>query len=467
MKICAVIPTYNNVTTAASVVRTVMEHLPVIVVVDGSTDGTLESLQAIDDDCLTIVSYKENRGKGYALKTGFRKAREMGFTHVLTMDSDGQHLTSEIPAMLRMARIHTDSIILGSRKLRHRNMPAKNTFANRFSNFWFAVQTGRALPDTQTGMRVYPLGRVRGERFMTNRYEAELLLLVCSAWANVQIIPQPIEVFYPELTERVSFFSPLKDFTRISILNTLLCIVAVLYGLPRRWLPTVYYGVVFLLDSLLFIKPFLIYCRLTGKWALAHRVLRSNAWFLLKALPGNPYKILYDEGATPIGANGPEVVICNHNSFLDSQVLLTLNIDMVCIVSPRHGRNIFFGSAVKASGAVFTDRPIEEILDELRTEVAKGRSIVIYPEGTRSLTGAIGYFHSGAFYIAEQLGLPLRPLFQWDMQQIFGKMEFHIGLAKCNIVKIFNIVKVVDYKKSRREMQAWYREIEEQTENFN
>ena len=107
------------------------------------------------------------------------------------------------------------------------------TFANRFSNFWFALQTLQRLPDTQSGLRVYPLQRLHGLRWMSARYEAELTLLVFSAWAGVKLLPVPVSVYYPPRDQRVTHFRPGRDFTRISVLNTLLCFLMVVYGWPR------------------------------------------------------------------------------------------------------------------------------------------------------------------------------------------------------------------------------------------
>lgn len=470
MNLCALIPTYNNVATVAAVVEATLSYLPVIVVADGPTDGSLEAVQAIRSDNLTIVSYDKNRGKGYALKRGFREARRLGYSHVLTLDSDGQHLPSEIPSLVRMARVHPDSIIMGARKMGQANMPGKNTFANRFSNFWFALQTGRYLPDTQTGMRVYPLEYIHGEWAMTRRYEAELLLLVFSVWANVQIIPVPIEVYYPPREERVSFFRPARDFARISILNTLLCLLALCYGLPRRWLPGLYYGGLFVLDALLYVNPALLLIRLwvgepNRRACCMRRMLERNAWFLMRAIPGVPYRVEYEEGAEPIGAHGPEILVFNHNSLLDSQAQLTLEVDAVSIVKPWTLRNIFFGQAVAAAGAFSTEQPIEDVLPQLRELVAQGKSIAIYPEGTRSMNGCIGRFHRGAFYLAEQLQLPLRPIFIHDLHQVFGKMEVHIGLPKENVTHVFAPIEVSDYREATRTMHHWYQQMEQTIRN--
>jgi hypothetical protein len=113
-------------------------------------------------------------------------------------------------------------------------MPAGNSFANRFSNFWFALQTLRRLPDTQTGFRVYPLEDLPPLWILTSRYEAELTLLVFSAWKGISLVPVPVQVSYPE--DRVTHFRPFWDFFRISVLNTVLCLLALIYGYPRMLL---------------------------------------------------------------------------------------------------------------------------------------------------------------------------------------------------------------------------------------
>lgn len=225
--ICAVIPTYNNGGTVADVVRGVIgQGLPVIVVDDGSTDDTSAKLEGLS---VTIIRHPRNRGKGRALKTGLEAARKFGFRYALTLDADGQHDPADIPALVAAAGKRT--LVVGSRNLTAEGMPAGNTFANRFSNFWFTVQTGRKLPDTQTGFRVYPLEGLPSLKLLTARYEAELTLLVFSAWKGLSLVPVPVRVYYPE--DRVSHFRPFADFFRISVLNTILCVVALVYGYPR------------------------------------------------------------------------------------------------------------------------------------------------------------------------------------------------------------------------------------------
>lgn len=230
LKVCVIVPTYNNGATVTGVLEDVLAYTSnVIVVIDGSTDDTREQVAALADR-VDIVEHKRNRGKGQALLTGFRRAAERGFVYAITIDSDGQHFASDLPLFLSACRDNT--LVVGSRNLNEKNMPGGNTFANRFSNFWFAVQTWRRLPDTQTGYRLYPVDYASRARWITSRYEAELELLVVAAWHGIRLVSVPVKVYYPPAGERVSHFRPFADFARISVLNTVLCFLAVVYGWP-------------------------------------------------------------------------------------------------------------------------------------------------------------------------------------------------------------------------------------------
>lgn len=235
-EVCAVIPTYQNAKTLLKVVADVHRVVDTVFVVDdGSNDGTAALLDKAtgNERPEKVLTHPKNCGKGAALKTGLTYARQQGFRYAVTVDADGQHRADDIPALLKAVEEEPDALAIGSRGLQHENMPAKSTFANRFSNFWFALQTLQRLPDTQSGLRVYPLRRLHGLRWMSARYEAELTLLVFSAWAGVKLLPVPVSVYYPPRDQRVTHFRPGRDFTRISVLNTLLCFLMVVYGWPR------------------------------------------------------------------------------------------------------------------------------------------------------------------------------------------------------------------------------------------
>ncbi len=229
MTYCTVIPTYNNARTVADIVRGALAVCPNVTVVnDGSTDETLSVLEPLRDK-IQLITYDRNRGKGHALRLGLEAARKAGFDCAVTIDSDGQHCPEEIPLLVAAADPNT--LVVGSRNIQADGMPAGNTFANRFSNFWFRLQTGISLPDTQTGFRLYPLHRLPCLRMLTARYESELELLVFSAWRGVKLVPVSISVSYR--ADRVSHFRPFYDFFRISLLNSALCLLALVYGYPR------------------------------------------------------------------------------------------------------------------------------------------------------------------------------------------------------------------------------------------
>lgn len=246
-EVCAVIPTYQNAKTLLKVVADVHRVVDTVFVVDdGSNDGTAALLDKAtgNERPEKVLTHPKNCGKGAALKTGLTYARQQGFRYAVTVDADGQHRADDIPALLKAVEEEPDALAIGSRGLQHENMPAKSTFANRFSNFWFALQTLQRLPDTQSGLRVYPLRRLHGLRWMSARYEAELTLLVFSAWAGVKLLPVPVSVYYPPRDQRVTHFRPGRDFTRISVLNTLLCFLMVVYGWPRIFCRQIARGVI-------------------------------------------------------------------------------------------------------------------------------------------------------------------------------------------------------------------------------
>ncbi len=232
LRCCVIIPTYNNAGTLGSVIGEVLHYCSdVIVVNDGSTDDTAGIISSFGEQILSLHQDR-NRGKGVALQCGLAYAVRLGFRHAITIDSDGQHYPSDIPVFADAIEQNPDALLVGARNLQAERMPGKNTFANRFSNFWFRLETGIRLSDTQSGFRAYPLDRISiSSHLLTGGYEFELEMLVFSAWKGVEVRNVPVRVYYPPEGERVSHFRPLRDFTKISILNTLL----VLYCLLWRW----------------------------------------------------------------------------------------------------------------------------------------------------------------------------------------------------------------------------------------
>lgn len=234
-QICAIVPVYNAGILVKNVLNDLLQYpIDIIVVNDGSNDGlTLPILQSFGEKII-LCSYNKNIGKGHALKVGFKEALQRHYHYALTMDADGQHRVEDVEKFMHEVVLHQkDALLLGSRSFDNENMPSSNRFANNFSNFWYKVQTGKKLSDTQTGFRLYPLQALSKMTIFTSRYETELEILVRLTWRGIDIAEVPVEVYYPPKEERVSYFRPQRDFMRISILNTCFCILSIVYGYPR------------------------------------------------------------------------------------------------------------------------------------------------------------------------------------------------------------------------------------------
>ena len=224
-------PTYNNEKTLRRVLDNLLTYSNDIVVInDGSTDQTTQILQ--EYTTIEVLHHEANQGKGKALQKGFDYAKKKGYEYALTIDSDGQHFPKDISHFIDVLDESDQPILLiGSRNMQGENIPKKSSFGNRFSNFWFWFETGIRLSDTQSGFRLYPLHFIP-KNLYTSKFEFEIEIIVRTAWNGVMVKNVPINVLY-DPQERVSHFRPFRDFTRISILNTVLVTIALLYIKPR------------------------------------------------------------------------------------------------------------------------------------------------------------------------------------------------------------------------------------------
>ena len=508
--ICVVIPTYNNGGTIGRVVEeTLAECDDVIVVNDGSTDATASILSGFNG--ITLVTLTKNSGKGAALKAGFRKAMDMGFAYAITLDGDGQHYPKEISRFLQANREHPWSLIVGSRQSHngalgfaacyHRDarlprcenrlegQPEGSRFANQFSNFWFWVQTGRKLSDTQTGYRLYPLKRLHGLSLLTSRYEAELELLVFASWHGVELVEIPVDVYYPPKEERVSHFRPGKDFARISVLNTVLCFLAVVYGLPLRiwrwvmkYVRTVYALLFFLFFMFVVIKPAVWVILKVKRWKgekeqenrwLHKLIYRASRFVMLThGIPGVKfsYGVRRQESGdrsqeTELSSlfNRPRVVICNHQSHLDLFCQLIFTPDIIFLTNDWVWNNPSYGLLIRHAEYYPVREGLEELLPKLRSLVERGYSIAVYPEGTRSKDCQIGRFHQGAFWLAEQLGVDILPMCLYGPGKILKKKTYTLQKGPVRIevdepVSLEELRAMGDHKAQAKEMRRRYKE---------
>ena len=234
LKCCVIIPTYNNDKTLEQVIGDVLAYArDVIVVNDGATDQTPDILAKFDS--LRVINIPKNRGKGYALRLGFHYAVKQGFRYAITIDSDGQHFAEDLPKFLGKIEEEPDSVIIGARNMEDETVPGTSNFGHKFSIFWFRIETGLKVPDIQSGYRLYPLEKMERMRFIGRKYEFEVEALVKLAWRDVNITSVPIRIYYAPKGERVSHFRKVHDFTRVSIVNTILVFTALLWVNPFRF----------------------------------------------------------------------------------------------------------------------------------------------------------------------------------------------------------------------------------------
>jgi glycosyltransferase involved in cell wall biosynthesis len=232
LKVCVIIPTYNNAGTLAGIIADVARYTKNIIVVnDGSTDGTLQIIQSFP--FIQSISYADNVGKGWALRKSFKYALSLGYDYAITIDSDGQHFATDLPAFIDKVQEAPNAIIVGSRNMDQATIPGKSSFGHKFSNFWFKVETGKECPDTQSGFRLYPLQLLKNTKLITRKYEFEIEVIVRAAWSGIAIDSVPVTVHYEPKETRVSHFRPFQDFSRVSVLNTFLVVIAFAYIKPR------------------------------------------------------------------------------------------------------------------------------------------------------------------------------------------------------------------------------------------
>lgn len=232
LKALVVIPVYNHAGTLNGVARRTLDQgFPVLVLDDGSSDGSLESVAG-----LPVGRHRlpENRGKGGAILAAAQLAREWGYQAILTIDADGQHDPADAGLLVEAASSSWPAIVIGARRMETRNVPRSSIFGRDFSNFWVRLECGQTLPDTQSGYRLYPVEFLQRSRFLTRRYTFEIEVLVRGRWAGLPLLSVPVSVYYPPGDERVSHFHKFKDNLRLSCLHTFLVTRSLLPWPHRR-----------------------------------------------------------------------------------------------------------------------------------------------------------------------------------------------------------------------------------------
>ncbi|HGJ67543.1 TPA: glycosyltransferase family 2 protein [bacterium] len=206
MKICILIPGYNESRTISQVVSNARKVIDDIVVVDdGSKDNTAQLAQASG---ATVLKHEVNKGKGAALKTGFDYVIKNGYDAVITMDSDGQHDPNDVYTFLNATNKFKSGIIIGSRMNDISNMPAVRKCTNKLTSYINSTLAHQRIDDSQSGFRLITTDVLKTVKLETDRFETESEILIKASKAGFRIISVPIKTIYGEEKSKIR---PIKD----------------------------------------------------------------------------------------------------------------------------------------------------------------------------------------------------------------------------------------------------------------
>ena len=221
-----VIPVYDNERTVLQVALEARRlHPHVLVIDDGSTRLPDDFDNILKTNDIRLIRHPQNCGKGVALQTALKDLHERHVDYMITLDADGQHSPSDIPAFINLLEKegqNRDLLVIGVRDFNAPNVPDSSKFGRKFSNFWIKLETGVTCADTQSGFRAYPVEPLSKLKFYCARYNFEIEVLTRGLWGGLQLRELPIHVTYEPPEKRISHFHPWKDNIRLSLLHTTL-----------------------------------------------------------------------------------------------------------------------------------------------------------------------------------------------------------------------------------------------------
>ncbi|MFL5777580.1 MAG: glycosyltransferase family 2 protein [Chloroflexota bacterium] len=213
MTIVAVIPAHDEASRIQPVLRAALGHLPVIVVDDGSRDGTAVVARAAG---ATVIEQHPNRGKGFALRRGFREAIARGAEAAVTLDADGQHDPREIPAFLEAWAMSHPDLVVGRRDFRA--MPPVRRLANELGGRLFSWAVGRTIPDNQSGYRLVSRRLMEASLASDEHgFEFEVELITTTIRMGGSIAWVPIRTIYGGESSHIRPLRHLRQFLRICL----------------------------------------------------------------------------------------------------------------------------------------------------------------------------------------------------------------------------------------------------------
>lgn len=229
MKILLALPHYNHTATLRQVVQDCLKVCADVVVFDDGSDVSPVAL--VKDLPVQVVRFEQNRGKGMMILEAAKWAQARGFTHLATIDADGQHHAADFPRLVQQAQLYPQSIIIGKRKFDKKTVPFSSRFGRAFGGFWIHFQTGQKISDIQSGYRIYPLEVLTSFPLRCARYALEVEVVARAKWAGFGVREVDVSVTYPK--KRISHFHKWKDNLRLTVLNTVLTIRSMM-PMPHR-----------------------------------------------------------------------------------------------------------------------------------------------------------------------------------------------------------------------------------------
>jgi len=214
MRTCVLIPAYNEALHIGEVVAGARRHVADVVVIDdGSSDGTAEISRTAGATCLQLP---RNCGKASALRVGIAFAREHNFTHVITLDGDGQHLPDDIPVILRVAQETAADLVIGARSFDRALMPRSRYFSNVVGSRLASALVGREIRDSQSGFRLFRLDKLGKSKLRSRCYELEMEILIKMARSGCTMAHAPVRMVYNDGQTR-SKMKPVRDTVRVCL----------------------------------------------------------------------------------------------------------------------------------------------------------------------------------------------------------------------------------------------------------
>lgn len=229
MKYGFVIPVYRHGSTLEAVVKSLLSfNFPIIVVDDGNDEKNRAFISEVAEkySLVTLVTREKNGGKGRAMIDGIRKADEMGLTHILQLDSDGQHDAGKAEHFIKLSEQNPQAIICGCPEY-DVDAPKSRVNGRKFANGWIHFVTlSKVIKDAMIGFRIYPvepfITMLKHTLYIDSRMGFDIEVLVRQYWQGVPVISEPVKVFYP--ADGISNYNYFTDTLRVSGTYARLCL---------------------------------------------------------------------------------------------------------------------------------------------------------------------------------------------------------------------------------------------------